>query len=223
MRYGFPEVEREVLSLYDLGYSYIEIANKVGHCASYVRAVCTRNGRTKKNPTPHQRKVYEMYSDGKSVKEISNLLGKEQKAIRQTLQKADLLKVQEKRPAKCTNCGNDFIARDDRAKYCCKACEREASHKVHDAERRSREKKAVIDRDITLSKVCKIDNSTCYLCGRKVDWDDFVIVNGRKKPKGDYPSIDHVKPLALGGKHCWDNVRLAHMRCNCAKGVRDIG
>lgn len=34
------------------------------------------------------------------------------------------------------------------------------------------------------------------------------------------PTIDHIIPLARGGRHTRDNVQLAHRRCNCAKSDR---
>ena len=34
------------------------------------------------------------------------------------------------------------------------------------------------------------------------------------------PSLDHVVPLSLSGAHTPENVRLAHVRCNTAKGNR---
>ena len=37
-----------------------------------------------------------------------------------------------------------------------------------------------------------------------------------------YPSIDHVIPLAKGGLHAWSNVKLAHKGCNEQKGDRII-
>lgn len=223
MTYRNLELEKKVIDLYDSGFSYVDIGKEIGKYPSYVRNVCHRYGRTERNLTTRQKTIYNLFKDGHSVKSISEIVGSKQKNVRKTLQTAGLLEVQKKHKAHCANCGNEFVARDNRAKYCCKACEKEASHKTHDAERRSREKEAIVDRDITLPRLCERDNHTCYLCGGKVDWNDYVIVNGRKKPKGNYPSIDHVKPLALGGRHCWSNVRLAHMRCNAKKGVKLIG
>jgi len=35
--------------------------------------------------------------------------------------------------------------------------------------------------------------------------------------------VDHWKPVALGGKHIDDNLRLTHARCNLRKGARMVG
>lgn len=43
-----------------------------------------------------------------------------------------------------------------------------------------------------------------------VDGDVFIAGNW-------YPSIDHVIPISKGGRHSWDNVKLAHRLCNSVK------
>jgi hypothetical protein len=57
------------------------------------------------------------------------------------------------------------------------------------------------------------DRWFCGICGLIVDpsvcW-----------PNPMSPSLDHVKPLALGGKHTRDNTQLTHLRCNLSKGMR---
>ena len=102
-----------------------------------------------------------------------------------------------------------------------KAKEREkertaAQRKVRELKRTGRLKNTSrIDKDITLSKVYKNDNGICYLCGGKCDYNDQIIDdNGYYITGKNYPTIDHVQPLRQGGTHTWDNVRLAHMRCN---------
>jgi 5-methylcytosine-specific restriction endonuclease McrA len=77
----------------------------------------------------------------------------------------------------------------------------------------------IVDRNITLQEVYRKNNGICYLCGEKCDFEDIQIKNGRKICGGNYPSIDHVIPLGAGGAHSWENVRLAHMRCNSIKGT----
>ena len=48
-------------------------------------------------------------------------------------------------------------------------------------------------------------------------------INNRFICGNNYPTIDHVIPLAKGGMHSWDNVRLAHHNCNSIKGDRLYG
>ena len=49
------------------------------------------------------------------------------------------------------------------------------------------------------------DGRRCAICGRKIkDLDDLT--------------IDHIVPLAKGGKNTLENYQLAHKACNEAKG-----
>ena len=76
----------------------------------------------------------------------------------------------------------------------------------------------LIDADITLEKLYKRDKGICYLCGTECDYDDITITDEGYYIAGKtYPSIDHVKPLSKGGKHAWNNVKLAHHWCNSQK------
>lgn len=51
----------------------------------------------------------------------------------------------------------------------------------------------------------------CNICGSDINKfagrDDWMRV-----------SLEHVVPLSRGGRHEWDNVRPAHLRCNQEKG-----
>ena len=79
-----------------------------------------------------------------------------------------------------------------------------------------REKDAFVE-EVDRATVCDRDNWTCHICGGPVDHT----VDGNN-PLG--PSLDHVIPLSAGGAHSYDNVRLAHRKCNTVKGgvrVRD--
>lgn len=53
----------------------------------------------------------------------------------------------------------------------------------------------------------------CGLCSTPVDPDV-------RHPDPMSPSLDHVKPLSLGGTHTYENVQLAHLLCNVSKGNR---
>lgn len=61
--------------------------------------------------------------------------------------------------------------------------------------------------------VAERDEWECHLCGDGIDsWRSF--------PDRLSASIDHVIPIARGGPHAYDNVRLAHLGCNAAKGAK---
>jgi 5-methylcytosine-specific restriction endonuclease McrA len=63
-------------------------------------------------------------------------------------------------------------------------------------------------------KVAARDGWLCHLCGEPVD------------PAGqgeDAPSIDHVVPRSRGGSSRQENLRLAHKRCNNARGSAPLG
>lgn len=73
------------------------------------------------------------------------------------------------------------------------------------------------DTDITLQKVYERDKGVCKLCGELCDWNDIEHKNGYAVVGSNYPSIDHIIPISKNGSHTWDNVQLAHFRCNSVK------
>lgn len=117
----------------------------------------------------------------------------------------------------CIKCG----ARIPYARKVCDDCNRETRRgydKAHEIRRRQRKEiNGFVDRSITLKRLSRRDGCICYLCGEPVDWDDYRIDKGQKLCGNAYPSIDHVVPLAHGGTHTWDNVKLAHRICNSLK------
>lgn len=75
----------------------------------------------------------------------------------------------------------------------------------------------MVDKDITLQGLFKRDQGVCHICGLRCLWDDYITRDGVVICGEWYPSIDHVIPLAKGGYHSWENVKLAHRRCNTIK------
>lgn len=55
------------------------------------------------------------------------------------------------------------------------------------------------------------DHWRCGLCGQQV-----VQSLSGVNPEG--PTVDHILPISRGGLDEWDNVQLAHRRCNTLKG-----
>lgn len=141
------------------------------------------------------------------------------KAEQRAMREAELISRQtEERLAihVCKNCGQEYcIAATgyNSTKYCSEKCMKRWDMRVKNDRRLRRMKQRKHDTDITLEKLFARDGGVCYLCGGQCSWDDMVDGNA-----GDsYPSIDHVRPLSKGGTHEWNNVRLAHRKCNWEK------
>ena len=120
---------------------------------------------------------------------------------------------------RCPVCGK----LTDNKKYCSGKCAAKARDAVKDVKRRQKIKNALVDEGINLIDLFKRDKGICAICGEKCEWNDHKR-NGRYFIAGaNYPSIDHIKPLAAGGAHAWGNVQLAHIKCNSKKGARYCG
>lgn len=113
----------------------------------------------------------------------------------------------------CCECGEALTFERQR----CIKCQKKAENKSKDISRRKKIQSAMFDRDITVEKLFKRDKGICYICGGKCDYEDYITKDNAFIAGDFYPSIDHVKPLSKGGLHSWENVRLAHRRCNYLK------
>ena len=100
----------------------------------------------------------------------------------------------------------------------CRKCAVRAVRKTREIKRRHKISKAMVNPDITIQKLFQRDNGICHICGGLCDWNDKEVRNDTIVCGNQYPSIDHVLPLAKGGLHSWDNVKLAHRICNSLKG-----
>lgn len=122
-------------------------------------------------------------------------------------------------PHPCIECGSTT----ENPKYCSVECQRRALYRTQNIRRRIKIQNAMVDNDITLYALFKRDKGRCHICGGECDWNDHRYINNRFVCGNNYPTIDHVIPLAKGGMHSWDNVRLAHHNCNSIKGDRLYG
>lgn len=142
------------------------------------------------------------------------------KAEQRERKEADLISRQlEERLAihVCKNCGKSYCIEStgyNSAKYCSEKCMKRWAMRIKNDRRHKKIVSRKHDADITLERLFKRDEGICYLCFGKCDWGD---VDADGNACNNYPSIDHVKPIAKGGTHTWDNVRLAHRRCNWEK------
>ena len=117
------------------------------------------------------------------------------------------------RSIKCKECGKHFSTHIKDRKYCSKTCSnRYQWRKAYTVRRTMIKKNGKIDHCISLEKLYKRDKGICHICTDKVNMN--LNTNDNM-----YGSIDHVIPLAKGGTHTWDNVKLAHRICNSIKGA----
>ncbi|MCM3030376.1 MULTISPECIES: HNH endonuclease [unclassified Niallia] len=128
----------------------------------------------------------------------------------------------------CSYCGNQYILKKNETgfKYCSEECKCEGykkNRRINNRKRRINKDKRLnkngkINYSITLDKLYERDKGVCHLCNEYVDYNDFIVTNEDYFIAGNrYPSIDHVIPIANGGLHQWDNVKLAHRQCNSIK------
>lgn len=185
------ELKKELLRLYKSGLKDREIAGRIGKSVTW-----TRNKRVE--------------------------LGLPKQVSKNQMEKARVLAEAQLELRFCKKCGNVFSVRSSSNKvFCSRPCEQNYRHSIEDIKKkRVRKYISAETDDISLWDVYKRDNGICYLCGEKCDPNDYKWINGHKNVYGNYPSRDHVKPISRGGLHSWDNVRLAHIKCNSAKGAR---
>lgn len=111
----------------------------------------------------------------------------------------------------CAECGKEIPMTRKNSRFCSKKCNRKLHHRLREIQKRNTlETNGQIDWDISLNKLYKRDRGLCYLCGERVDMNADSNSNW-------YGSIDHVIPVAKGGTHTWNNIKLAHRYCNSAK------
>lgn len=130
----------------------------------------------------------------------------ERKAKKEAERKAKM------RKGVCVVCGKTFETLQPSQKTCSKTCSK--TYKNYKNDHRIN-KDNIVDKDITLATLYERDKGICYICKRECDWNDkegFAI--GKT-----YPTIEHLIPLARGGKHSWNNVKLACHECNSKKSA----
>lgn len=163
----------------------------------------------------HAKYIKHQYGSEEAHQEyLAELKKKKQEQMEQTRRKREAEKEARRKAnlifGECVVCGNAFKTYNRQQKTCSKECGKKLSY----ARKQSRiPKNQMIDKDITLEALYRRDSGVCYLCGKPCDWSDkegFVV-------GANYPSIDHIVPVSRGGLHAWNNVRLAHFRCNVDK------
>lgn len=185
------ELKKKVVDLYALGLNDRQIGEQIGKCAGWVFQRRTELGLPRnKSKAQLERERLDIWREAFK---------------------------QEKRV--CKYCKVEFVPIRTNQLFCCSICQRKHNHQINDIKRKRLEREQGVE-NITLEEVYSKYNGICYLCGEKCDFGAVKIVNGVPHALGDYPSREHIRPLSRGGLHTWENVRLAHIRCNSSKGVK---
>lgn len=117
------------------------------------------------------------------------------------------------RMAPCKVCGQLFVVWGSQTEYCSAGC---CNYKHMKRKEKYRDK-------INLMVLYKRDKGICHLCGQPCDLNDYVILDdGSFKVGNNYPSRDHIIPKSKGGEDTYQNIKLAHMKCNSIKNDRFI-
>lgn len=215
------DIERIIQNLNDL-YEDLEYINGYTNSKSVITIRCKVCGATferahdfvrrgiAKCPACYEAEQNEQRQARERDRERKRKEEREQK--RKEAERERIAKIEARRHD-CPVCGTSTTRR----KYCSDKCSRKLADKNKEIKRRDKINSAMIDKDINLLSLYKRDKGICYLCGKKCNYEDYVIADGAFIAGNWYPSIDHVKQLAKGGKHSWDNVRLAHRICNSIK------
>lgn len=123
----------------------------------------------------------------------------------------------------CVICNSLFFSTNDRTKTCSERCRKTYFNRQGNDKRLKKIKDRLVDKDISLINLYKRDNGICWICKGECDYKDYETTeDGYFIVHDNYPSIDHVIPLAKGGEHSWDNVKLAHHRCNTLKSDKVV-
>lgn len=135
----------------------------------------------------------------------------ERKALIQSKEVERLRERKEKCISTCIECGNTFKGERVGLKYCSDKCKRKHNNRYHEIARREKIKRnGNVDYTISLQRLVRRDKYICHICKQIVDMEADTNAD-------TYGSIDHVIPINKGGTHTWDNVKLAHRKCNTLK------
>lgn len=186
-----------------------------GHIQSR-NAVCVRPSRNKEIRCDgcieaKKVKIQKAKEEKRISKEVMDVIRSEVKALKR-------IKYKHKKTKVCSECGRTFFT-TKKSITCSTKCQNKRTNRLSEIKRRSKLKdNGKINWDISLDKLIKRDKNTCYICGGQCDKNDYEINDkGHFIVGKNYPSTDHVKPVAKGGTHTWENIKLAHHYCNTIK------
>jgi 5-methylcytosine-specific restriction endonuclease McrA len=107
----------------------------------------------------------------------------------------------------CPECGSNFSVTEQLSIYCSKQCARRVARRARKAAKKGCSGRR---RVVRFAEVFHRDGGRCHICGG-------VVERKLKTPDPWAGTLDHVFPLSLHGAHAPENVKLAHLKCNCMK------
>lgn len=123
----------------------------------------------------------------------------------------------------CVVCGQEFTrsGRHGKPQSCSRRCGNRLpanieAHRNASARRRAWKRGAGIGDPVRRGDIFERDGWRCQLCGKRLARDE-------RSPHPLSPTIDHIVPLAAGGRHEPANVQAAHFLCNSRKGAKGSG
>jgi hypothetical protein len=152
------------------------------------------------------------------IKKIEERTKKEEE--KRKIKEEKKIELIKRRTIKCLECGTSFFSTRNK-KNCSAACAKKRNNRFGEINKSKIFKNGRVDRDISLNRLARKHKNICAICGTKVNFKDFTLRGDIFIAGESYPSIDHIKPKSKGGTHTWENVQLAHMRCNNIKRDSD--
>lgn len=203
-RVAYPTIERTETICHFCGKSFLEKRERTN---LYCSTSCSQKAQLQRKAYWKQQDEEEELEYNKELEEFRRELLARYTAL---IQEAEEIRIRLEREKPCKECGQVFWSSHG-SQFCGEACRKRYENRRKDKRiyRNGRP-----DLSITLLKVYKRDGGICQLCGKRIGFDC-------DSNSDDYPSIDHILPLAKGGLHKWNNVQLACRGCNTAKGVRE--
>lgn len=123
----------------------------------------------------------------------------------------------------CIVCGIVYNANKQSQRYCSNECKHKAINRYKEVRKREFRRNGLVDNTISLERLIVRDKGVCKICGKHINIKDCTYDNeGNFIVGNSYPTIDHIKPNTKGGTHTWDNIQLAHLKCNSIKNAKSI-
>lgn len=115
----------------------------------------------------------------------------------------------------CKECGKTFALGVQRA-FCSSQCYKRYDKRAWPSNYRRRARKygVAFDSSVTLVSALQRFDYVCGIC------DEMVIATQNDSSNPEQAVLDHIVAMAAGGSHTWDNVQIAHRRCNTDKLVK---